>query len=205
MGESIVEWSGAGDVDASLVVLLHGWGETDAEPMAFVPSLPNDLGYASLRAPYATGRRYGWFVPGRSFDDTVRWFEQWLQTVAPPSRRVALVGFSAGAAFAGGMLLLHPDRYVGAALLCGTLPFDAGVATPSGRLIGKDVFVAHRSDDAMIPAELLSRAWTYLTEDSGARTHAVRYEGAHGVSEAMLADLARWLSAVVARPERPDA
>jgi phospholipase/carboxylesterase len=114
------------------------------------------------------------------------------------------VGFSAGAAFAGGVLLSDPDRYVGAALLCGTLPFDAGVATSLGRLVGKEVFLAHRLDDAMIPSELLDRAWSYLTADSRARAHAVRYEGGHAVSPAMLAELARWLTRVLWSTERSD-
>ncbi|HEV2309426.1 MAG TPA: phospholipase, partial [Acidimicrobiia bacterium] len=94
-------------------------------------------------------------------------------------------------------LLSNPERYVGAAILCGRLPFDSGVSTPPGRLVGKDVFVAHRSDDAMVPRELLDRAWTYLTQDSAAQTQAARYEGGHGVSPAMVADLAAWLSRVV--------
>jgi phospholipase/carboxylesterase len=167
--------------------------------VAWVPSLPSEGAYASVRAPYAQGRNYGWFVAGQPFDITRMWFERWLDSVAPAGRRVVLVGFSAGAAFAGGALLVHPDRYVGAAIVCGTLPFDAGVATPPGRLAGTDVFIAHRSNDQMISQALLDRTWTYLTQESGARSHAVRWEGGHGVSEAMLADLAGWLSGVALR------
>jgi phospholipase/carboxylesterase len=197
-----VHWRGTGDVDAPLIVLLHGWGETEVDMVALVPSLPINLAYASIRAPYGEGPNREWFVAGRPFVDTMRWFESWLDAVAPVERPVVLVGFSAGAAFAGGVLLLHPERYVGAAMLCGTLPFDAGVSTPSGRLVGTDVFVAHRSEDATIPRELLDRAWTYLTQHSGARAHAVRYEGRHGASPVMLADLAMWLSHVVEPTER---
>src|SRR5262249_15710573 len=51
---------------------------------------------------------------------------------------------------------VRPDRYVGIGLMCGTLPFDAGVAPPPGRLLRKEGFLAHRSDDATIPNELLS-------------------------------------------------
>ena len=200
-----VEWSGAADLDAPLIVLLHGWGETEEDMVALVPALPNAFVYASVRAPYATRRHYAWFAHGRSFDDTRHWFERWLDVAAPVGRPVVLVGFSAGAAFAGGVLLLHPDRYVGAAMLCGTLPFDAGVAMLPGRLVGTDVFVAHQNDDSMIPHELLDRAWTYLTHDSGARVHAVRYEGSHGVSRAMLTDLERWLLEVTSRTAQHDA
>ena len=57
-------------------------------------------------------------------------------TSHPAGRPVVLVGFSGGAAFAGGLLLDDPPRYAGAAILYGTLPFDAGVPTtpgPAGR------------------------------------------------------------------------
>ena len=74
--------------------MLHGWGETEADMIAFVPSLPNELSYASVRAPYVNGRRYDWFAAGRAFEETTRWFEHWLDTVPPAGRRVVLVGFS---------------------------------------------------------------------------------------------------------------
>jgi phospholipase/carboxylesterase len=152
-----------------------------------------------MRAPYVLGRHYGWFAVGRSFDDTVAWFRRWLDRVAPRERVVVLVGFSLGAAFGGGALLVDPDRYVGAAVLYGTLPFDAGVATPPGRLTGKDVFVAQSTDDPMIPHDLLDRAWTCLTQDSGARAHAARHEGGHGISSEALSDLEPWLGALTSK------
>jgi phospholipase/carboxylesterase len=48
---------------------------------------------------------------------------------------VYLVGFSGGAAFAGGLLLADPARWAGTAILNGTLPFDAGVPTTAGHQI----------------------------------------------------------------------
>ena len=110
LGSSVVEWRGSTRLDAPLVVLMHGWGESETDMMALVPSLPADLAYASVRGPYLRGRHSAWFDTGRSFDDTVRWFESWLDGVAPAGRPVVLVGFSAGAAFAGGVLLRNPSR-----------------------------------------------------------------------------------------------
>lgn len=43
------------------------------------------------------------------------------------------MGFSGGAAFAGGLLLDNPTRYAGAAVLHGTLPFDAGLSVATTR------------------------------------------------------------------------
>ena len=111
----------------------------------------------------------------------------------PAGRPVVLVGFSGGAAFAGGLVLDDPARFAGAAILYGTLPFDAGVPVDAGRLAGLPVFVAQGDADHVIPRELLDRTWAYLTGDSGAVTLARRDPGGHGVTEATLRELAAWL------------
>jgi phospholipase/carboxylesterase len=196
IGDFTVEWSGSVEDDAPLVVLLHGWGENEMDMSALVPSLPIGPAYASVRAPYHQGRHYSWFAAGRSFDDTLAWFRLWLDGIAPTDRTVVLVGFSAGAAFGGGALISDPERFAGAAVLFGTLPFDAGVATPPGRLAGKDVFLAQGTDDPMIAHDLLDRAWKYLTEESGARVHALRYEGGHELSGETLQDLGTWIKSL---------
>ena len=199
LGVPVVKWSGPDEPDTPLVVMLHGWGETEAAMTALVPSLPTGPTYASLRAPYVQGRRCAWFEKGRPFIATARWFEDWLDSLPESERPIMFVGYSAGAAFAGGVLLVNPQRYLGAAILSGTLPFDAGVDTPTNHLVGKKVFLAHSTADATISAELLGRAWDYLTGASGASTRVLRYEGGHGVSEQVIAGLAHWLDEVLVR------
>lgn len=110
-----------------------------------------------------------------------------------PGREVILVGFSGGAAFAGGLLLDQPSHYSGAAILYGTLPFDAGVPVTPGRLAGIPVFVAQGDQDTVIPRELLDATWGYLTNPSGAPAWATRYPDGHGISTSSLSDLAGWL------------
>ena len=106
----------------------------------------------------------------------IDWFTSWLDNFAP-GREVILVGFSGGAAFAGGLLLDQPSRYSGAAILYGTLPFDSGVPVTPGRLAGIPVFVAQGDQDTVIPRELLDATWGYLTNPSGAPAWATRYRG----------------------------
>jgi phospholipase/carboxylesterase len=107
-----------------------------------------------------------------------------------------LVGFSGGAAFAGGLVLDDPARYAGAAILSGTLPFDAGVPTTPGRLDGVPVLVAQGDADNVIPRELLDRTWQYAHDGSGARAVGVRDPGGHGISADVLAALEDWLDSV---------
>jgi phospholipase/carboxylesterase len=197
-----VAWAAPDDPDRPLVVLLHGRGADEAGIIRLADHLPDAPSYAAVRAPIAEGGGYAWFANrgiGRpvaeSLAQTMGWFRSWLDDVAPPGRPVLLVGFSGGAAFAGGLLLSEPHRLAGAAILYGTLPFEAGVPVTPARLAGTPVFVAQGDADTVIPRELLDRTWTYLLGESGAPTSARRDPGGHGITSATVAELGGWIAA----------
>jgi phospholipase/carboxylesterase len=186
---------------APLVVLLHGRGSNERDIVGLADHLPAGPAYAAVRAPIAEGGGYAWFANrgiGRpvkeSLAETMRWFRTWLDEVAPPGRPVVLAGFSGGAAFAGALVLADPARFAGAAILYGTLPFDAGVPVTPARLAGMPVFVAQGEQDTVIPRELLDRTWSYLLADSAAPTYARRDPGGHGITAQTLAELGGWIS-----------
>ncbi|MFS3130538.1 alpha/beta hydrolase [Nocardioides sp. Bht2] len=200
--EPAVAFHGANAPDAPLVVLLHGRGSHEQEIISLAPHLPAGATYAAVRAPIAEGAGFAWFANrgiGRPVADslsaTMAWFRDWLDDVAPAGRPVVLIGFSGGAAFAGGLVLADPARFAGAAILYGTLPFDAGVPTTPDRLNGAQIFVAQGDADHVIPRELLDRTWSYLTTESGATTQTQRDPGGHGITMATLERLGAWLSA----------
>ena len=206
MTDPVVAWRGSTDASAPLVVLLHGRGATEADIIGVATQLPEGFAYAAVRAPIAEGGGYAWFANrgiGRpipeSLEQTMGWFRSWLDGVAPAGRPVLLIGFSGGAAFAGGLVLADPGRYDGAAILAGTVPFDAGVPTTPGRLEGVRNLVAQGDTDVVIPRDLLDRTWHYLTEDSGADVTAHRDAGGHGISSEMLDTVRDWLAAAAAR------
>src|SRR6476661_3202456 len=181
--DPVVTAAGSDDPAAPLVVLLHGRGSHEREILGLTEHLPAGPAYAAVRAPIAEALRA-----------TMDWFRGWLDGVAPPGRPVVLIGFSGGAAFAGGLLLDDPERYAGAAILYGTLPFEAGVPTTAARLAGVPVMVAQGEHDTVIPRELLDRTWHYLLGESGAPTIARRDPVGHGIAPEALATLAGWLS-----------
>ena len=200
----VVLVSGSNDPASPLVVLLHGRGSSEQDIVGLAQGLPAGPAYAAVRAPITEGGGFAWFANrgiGRpvaeSLRETMDWFRVWLDEVAPAGRPVLLIGFSGGAAFAGGLLLDDPSRFAGAAILYGTLPFDAGVPTTSGRLHGVPVMVAQGEDDLVIPRELLNRTWDYLVGESGAVTTGDRRPGGHGLSEPAFSTLEVWVAAVV--------
>lgn len=203
-GDPVVVSTGSPDPAAPLVVLLHGRGADESSILGLVPYLPAGPSYAAVRAPIAEGGGYAWFANrgvGRpvaeSLRDTMAWFRQWLDDVAPEGRPVVLVGFSGGAAFAGGLALSDPHRYSGLAVLFGTLPFEAGVPLEESRLEGTSVFVAQGERDVVIPRELLDRTWAYLHNQSGADVTAVRSAGGHSITGPMVQALGRWVTGLV--------
>jgi phospholipase/carboxylesterase len=214
----VVATHGATSRDAPLVVLLHGRGSNEQDIISLAPHLPPGVAYAAVRAPIAEGGGYAWFANrgiGRpvaeSLAETMAWFRTWLDDVAPAGRRVIVIGFSGGGAFAGGLVLSEPARFSGAGILFATLPFDAGVPVEPTGLAHLPVFVAQGDQDHVIPAELLGRTWQYLVEESGAPVVGRRSRGGHGITAPILADLSSWIHErfsyaaghVVPRPGRP--
>ena len=199
--DPVVAYAGSDDPAAPLVVLLHGRGSHEGEMLALADRLPSGPAYAAIRGPIVEGSGYAWFVNrgiGRPVESSLRmvtgWVRGWLDDVAPDGRPVILTGVSGGAAFAGGRLLADPARYTGAAILYGTLPFDAGVPTTPGRLAGVPVLVAQGEHDTVIPRELLDRTWQYVVGESGAAATARRDPIGHAIAPAALDALHGWVA-----------
>lgn len=109
-------------------------------------------------------------------------------------RQAAEHGFSGGAAFADCLDLDAPERYAEAAVMFGTLPFDAGVPVAAGRLSGVPTFAAQGEADYMIPRKLLDNTWACILADSGSPVIATRDPGDHQLSHQTVHESHRWLS-----------
>lgn len=198
-----VAWHAPDDPNKPLVVLLHGRGADERGIIQLADHLPGDASYVAVRAPIAEGGGYAWFANrgigrpvAQSLAETMAWFFGWLDGTAG-TRPVVLIGFSGGAAFAGGLLLADPEHFAGGAILYGTLPFDAGVPVTPDRLAAKPVLVAQGEQDTVIPRELLDRTWSYVRGESGAVARARRYPGGHSITAEALTDLGTWITDVV--------
>jgi phospholipase/carboxylesterase len=198
------QWRGSDDPAAPLVVLLHGRGSDEREIIDLADELPAGLAYAAVRGGVALDEGgFAWFERGgigrptpASLREQMDRFRAWLDRVAPPGRPVVLIGFSGGAAFAGGLALDDPARYAGVAVLYGTLPFDAGVPTTPDRLDGLQVFHAQALGDFVIPRDLQDRTWDYLLHDAGTDNVTHRHPGGHEITPAVLGSLRVWVARV---------
>ena len=197
----VVVTAGSSEIQAPLVVLLHGRGSNETDIIGLADHLPDTFAYVALRAPITEGGGYSWFANrgiGRprpeSLTATIGWFRDWLDEVAPPGRPVVLVGLSGGATFAGGLLLDEPKRFAGLATLYATLPFDVGLPVTHDHLQGAPVLVIQGDADHVIPPELQARTWQYLRAESGADLTTHRSPGGHGLTSDDVGVLADWLA-----------
>jgi phospholipase/carboxylesterase len=190
----------------TLVVALHGRGADERGMAALAVHLPAGITLASVRAPITEGGGYAWFANrgiGRPLEDSIKDTAAalfgWLDGVVAGHRNVVLLGFSGGTAMAGGLLFERPDRFAGAVLLSGTLPWDAGLDTSPGRLSGLRVFWGNDEADQVIPRDLMERSEKWLREDSGADLTVRHYPGlGHGIAIEELQDVHDFLAGLAA-------
>jgi phospholipase/carboxylesterase len=198
-------WTGDGDAPmvarwgsehpaAPLVVALHGNGTSEHSLIEISPWLPHGpVTYIAVRAPIEHGRGFSWYLDERDLPRTAQWLLDWLDTEGDPDRAVLLLGFREGVALAGTLMLTAPDRFAGAMLIYGALPFDAGLPMPPAALAGMPVFLAHGTEDTRTPNELLDRTRDWLATRSGAPLWAEREPGGEQLAGGVVAGLATWL------------
>lgn len=189
----------------ALVVALHGRGADESSMIELSPYLPDQVTMAAPRAPIALDDGYAWFANrgiGRPIEESIKATASaifsWLDEVADDHSHVIVLGFSGGTAMAGGLLFDQPERFAGAVLLSGTLPWDAGFDTTPGRLAGLPVFWSIDVDDAVIPRELVERSESWLREESGANVIEYRYPGiGHAITIDELGDVQSFIGALL--------
>ncbi len=187
-----------------LLVLLHGYGADEHDLFGLVPFLPEGLLVAAVAAPLAPP----WPMPGRSWypiDDLSRRdpaaitaaaeaLLAWLDGAMPAAAnehdtaRVALLGFSQGAAVALQAMRLAPERFGAVVALSGyaaqgDLPGDTTLRERRPR-----VFWGRGALDDVIPPHHIDHTAQWLPDH--AELSGRVYPGmAHSISEHELADV----------------
>jgi phospholipase/carboxylesterase len=179
-------------------VLLHGWTGDETSMWIFASHLPREACLIAPRGIYpAPIRGFSWQSPTSRLwswvDDFQPAIEALLGILTPenfPSGdlgKVNLVGFSQGAAFAYSFALQQPNRTAAAAGLSGFMPDGADALARNRPLEDKHIFIAHGSEDELVPvararlaAEVLQQAGaqvTYCEDQVGHRLSANCFQG----------------------------
>ncbi|MCI4065789.1 phospholipase [Micromonospora sp. R77] len=177
-----------GDGAYRLVVLLHGAGGSARQGLDLLLPLA-DAHRLLLLAPQATASSWDLIVEGYGPD--VRRIDGLLDTLFAryPIEGVALGGFSDGASYALSLGLTNGD------LVDAVLAFSPGFAAPLVTHGRPRIFVAHGTDDRVLPVDPCSRRLVPRLRSLGHPVEYAEFAGGHEVPAAIRQRAVDWLTA----------
>lgn len=170
----------AGKGPHPVVVMLHGLTGDEDVMWIFAGRLPKNALLIAPRGLFpVAGGGFGWQqnpladkdAGENGFDAGVDFLTDLLIRDNFPDgsvERIGLVGFSQGAALAYTFALAHPERVTALAGLAGYLPRSAQLLAQGHPLVGQTVFMAHGTQDAIVPFDKALEA-KGVFETAGAR------------------------------------
>ena len=193
---------------ARFLLLLHGWTGDENSMWVFARNVPADMWIAAPRAAHAAEQGgYSWRTlhPGirglptlndlkPAADNLIRLVDEVASSVNVDATQFDVMGFSQGGALTNVLALLYPQRVRRAAVLAGFMPGGTDALIAKRLLAGKPFFVAHGTQDNLVPLERAQES-VALLEQAGANVSFCEAEVAHKVS----ADCLRGLNAFWAR------
>ncbi len=201
-----------------LLVLMHGWTGDENSMWVFTRGLPADYWMIAPRAPHATepggfswrpvqpeALRHGFASQDSSFgrpsfemlkpaaEGLIHFIDEYSASVKLEAKQFDLIGFSQGAAMVNVLGMLHPRRVRKMGVLAGFVPSGLEDIIEQKPLAGKNIFVAHGTQDQMVPMER-ARVSVKLLEKAGAQVTYCEDEVGHKLSANCLRALETYLS-----------
>ena len=190
-----------------LLVMLHGWTGDENSMWVFTRRISTNYHLIAPRAPYpADPSGFSWRPPqaatfGRpslemlqpAAEALIRLIDEYAASVKLDASQFDIMGFSQGAAMVNVVGLLHPHRVRKMGVLAGFMPAGLEENILRKPLAGKNIFVAHGTQDQMIPIDR-ARASMALLEQAGARVTYCEDEVGHKLSANCLGALEKYLN-----------
>ena len=147
-----------------VILMLHGWTGDENSMWVFAQRLPKNTLLIAPRGLYPSNRGgYSWHTelskPWPWVNDFQPAVEALQKTISPLNfpegdfSEQHILGFSQGAALAFSLALQYPERVASIASLSGFLPDGASTWLGNDRLIHMPVFIAHGTEDELVPVE----------------------------------------------------
>jgi phospholipase/carboxylesterase len=186
------------------LILLHGRGTNEDDLLGLAEYLDPRFFVVSARAPFRF--QYGGFAwyqilevgtpDAQQFDESYQRLSQFVQDVrakypVDPSK-VFLLGFSMGSIMSLALSLTKPEMFRGVVAHSGYIPENTSLQFRWDELAGLGLFVAHGTEDPVIPIEFGRRAHALLSKSQADFTYR-EYPIGHTISEESLSDFSAWL------------
>jgi phospholipase/carboxylesterase len=180
---------------ARLLLMLHGWTGDENSMWVFARNFPTEYLLLAPRAPHpAPQGGFSWRPPrtdsfGRPHLEDLRAAAEALIHLVDgyaaqsqvDAEQFDVMGFSQGAALSNVLTCLYPHRIRKAGILAGFMPSGMEEIVAQKPLVGKPIFVAHGTQDNMVPIDR-ARASMTLLEQAGAHVTYCEAEVGHKVS-----------------------
>jgi phospholipase/carboxylesterase len=203
--------------EAPLLLLLHGVGSNERDLIQLAPYLDARFFVISARAPITLAAgMYAWFevqldpympIINPAQAETSRtllsqFIDDAVSEYHVDRARVSLMGFSQGAIMSLSVGLTEPEKVAGVVAMSGRiLPEVTPRIAPPERLAGLPIFVAHGTEDQVLPIHHGRAARELLQRLPVALTYR-EYPMGHTISDQSLADSAAWLTERLDEPPR---
>jgi phospholipase/carboxylesterase len=188
------------------LILLHGRGADEEDLLGLSSHLDERLLILSVRAPYPFpfGGGYTWYDVGEvgapeptmfktSYDKLATFVRDALLHYPIEKKDLYLLGFSMGTVMSYALSLTQPKVFRGVVANSGYIAEGTHLTYLWDQLDTLDFFVAHGTQDPVIPVQFARRAKELLNSNH-ARFEYKEYPMAHQISEESLSDLGNWLS-----------
>jgi len=189
-----------------LLVLIHGWTGDENSMWVFTRGLSHDYWMIAPRAPHpAEPGGFSWrpnqpLTHGKpslemllpSAEALINLIDEYSASVDLDALQFDLMGFSQGAAMVNLMGMLYPHRVRKMGVLAGFVPSGLDELILKKPLAGKNVFVAHGTQDQMVTIDR-ARASIELLEQAGAQVTYCEDEVGHKLSANCLRALENYL------------
>ncbi|GAB4499004.1 MAG: alpha/beta fold hydrolase [Anaerolineales bacterium] len=190
-----------------LLVMIHGWTGNENSMWVFAKNFQKDYWIIAPRAPYpADPQGFSWRPPqpstfGRPSLETLlpsaqaltQLVDEYSASVKVEARQFDVIGFSQGGAMVNVLGMAFPHRIRKMGVLAGFVPSGADAYINDRVLAGKQVFVAHGTQDEMVPVDR-ARASIELLEKAGASITYCEDEVGHKLSSNCLRALENYLA-----------
>lgn len=185
----------ASEPPARLMLMLHGWTGDENSMWVFGRDLPPNYSLLAPRAPHAARPSgYSWrpYVEGThgrpsaemlrpSAEALICLVDEYSASVGVDASQFDVMGFSQGAAMTNLLSLLYPQRIRRVGVLAGFVPGGLDELAAARPLTGKPFFIAHGTQDELVPIER-ARQSIALLETAGAQVTYCEAEVGHKVS-----------------------
>jgi len=195
----------ASEPSPRLMLMLHGWTGDENSMWVFGRDLPPQTWLLAPRAPHAaqpsgySWRPYVEDTHGRpsaemmrpSADALIQLVDEYAVSVGIDAAQFDVMGFSQGAAMTNLLSMLYPQRIHRAGVLAGFVPSGVEALVEKRPLETKPFFVAHGTQDELVPIER-ARDSIRLLEQAGAQITYCEAEVGHKVSADCMRALKRF-------------